>query len=97
MIIDVKEYLLNKIGHTSWYGESNHDSLSSANLAKVDSLLYEVEQLREELISLLNEHIVYNKGNGSSEQLHKQAKTIRAKHIIEEITHSTLNSLWGDE
>jgi len=98
MNINIKEYLLNKIGHTSWYGESNHDSKSLINLDKVDKALYEIEELREELISLLNEHIMYNKANGSSTQLHKQAKAIREKHIIKEFTHSSFDNLWnGDE
>lgn len=91
-MIDIKEYLMDKIGHTDWYGESQHDSISSENLDKVDKLLYGVEEFREELISKLNDHITYRKGNGSSEHLHKKAKEIRRKHIIKEFTHTDFES-----
>lgn len=96
-MIDIKEYLLNKIGHTDWYGETNHDDTSSNNLDKLDNLLYEVEEFREELISRLNEHIIYRPGNASSNHLHKKAKAIRQKHIIKEFTETDFDNYWDGE
>lgn len=94
MNINIKDYLVEKIGHTDWYGESNHDNKSYNNLDKLDSLLYEIEDLREELIGLLNEHINYRKGNASATSLHKKAKAIRGKHIIKEFTHTDFEEYW---
>lgn len=96
MNIDIKEYFLNQIGNTEWYGESNHDNESSKNLDKVDQLLFEIENFREELISILNQHITYRKGNASSEHLHKKAKSIREKHIIKEFTHTDFESYFEE-
>ena len=97
MTINITECLLNYIGNTDWHGESNLDDLSSINLDKLDEVLNETEKFREELISLLNQHIVYRKGNGSSEHLHKKAKAIRKKHIIKEFTHTDFEKYFEGE
>ncbi len=94
MNIDIKEYLINLIGDTSWYGESQHDDISSQNLDKLDSILYEIEDLREILLSRLKDHILYRKGNASSEHLHKKAKSIMEKHVMKEFTHTDFDEYW---
>ena len=94
MIIDIKELLLNYVGETSWWGESNHDSKSLENLDKLEQLLSETEEFREQIISKLNEHIVYNKHNGSANDLHNKAMTIREKHIIKEFTNTNFEKYW---
>lgn len=97
MKIDIKEYLMNYIGHTDWYGESNYDNESCYNLSKLDKVLTEIENLREELLLKLTKHINFRKGNYSSEQLHKQAKEIMSRHIIKEFTHTDFDKYWENE
>lgn len=97
MIIDIRTYLLNYIGPTNWYGESRQDDMSSANLDKLDEIMTELEELREVLISELEDHIVYRKGNASAEHLHKKAKSIMKKHIIKEFTHTDFEQYWESD
>lgn len=94
MIIDIRQYLLNYIGSTSWQGETRHDGIASNNLDKLDDILTEIEELREILIEQLTEHIIYRKGNASAEHLHKKAKRIMEKHIIKEFTHTNFEQYW---
>lgn len=97
MVIDIKEYLLNYVGHTDWWGESNYDDVSSYNLNKLDEILTEIEELREELKSKLTDHIVYRKENASSKHLHDKAKMIMERHIIKEFTHTDFKKYWEDD
>jgi ubiquitin C-terminal hydrolase len=97
MTLDIKELLLNYAGDTSWWGESNHDEISSKNLDKLELLLSETEEFREQIISKLNEHITYNKNNGSSKGLHDKAKRIREKHILKEFIHTDFEKYWESE
>lgn len=94
MIINIRTYLLDYIGNTSWHGESNYDDISSRNLDKLDDALNEIEDLREELLCKLAEHVTYRKGNASAEHLHKKAKSIMKKHIIKEFTHTDFEQYW---
>ena len=96
MNIDIREYLLNYIGSTSWQGETRHDNISSSNLDKLDEVLTELEDLREILLFELLEHKIYRKGNASAEHLHKKAKKIMEKHIIKEFTHTDFERFWEE-
>ena len=96
MIIDIREYLLNYIGSTSWQGETRHDDISSNNLDKLEEVLTEIENLREVLWSELLDHRIYRKGNASAEHLHKKAKTIMRKHIIKEFTSTDFEKYWEE-
>ena len=96
MIIDIREYLLNYIGSTSWRGETRHDDISSSNLDKLDEILTELEDLREILLSELLDHKIYRKGNASAEYLHKKAKKIMKKHIIKEFTYTDFEKYWEE-
>lgn len=96
MIIDIKKYLLDYIGSTSWQGETIHDNISSDNLDKLDKILTEIETLREILIEQLTDHRIYRKGNASAEYLHKKAKRIMKKHLIKEFTHTNFENYWEE-
>ena len=80
MKIDLLEYLGNKIGDTSWYGETNHDNISARNMETLDNVLTEIEYIRDYLLTRLYEHENYRKGNASAEHLHKLAMNILEKH-----------------
>ena len=80
MKIDLLEYLENKIGDTSWYGETNHDSESAQNMLILDSILTDIEDIRDNLLSKLYEHQNYREGNASAEHLHRLAMRILEKH-----------------
>ena len=96
-MIDIKEYLLQQLGHTDWYGESNHDDKSLSNMERLDLLLTDVEEFRDELISRLEEHISYRHGNYSAEKLHNKAKAIRSRHIIKEYTDTDFEKYWEED
>lgn len=96
MSIDLEEYLDNKIGHTDWYGETRYDNKSSENMDKLDETLDEIEMLREHLLSKLKDHLYYNKGNASAENLHKKAKEIMSKHIIKEFATIDFENYWEE-
>ncbi len=80
MKIDLLEYLGNKIGDTSWYGETNHDNISARNMEVLDSVLNDIEYIRDYLLTRLYEHKDYRQGNASAEHLHKLAMSILEKH-----------------
>ncbi len=80
MKVDLLEYLENKIGDTSWYGETYHDNKSASNMMILDSILTDIEDLKENLLSRLYEHEDYRQGNASAEHLHKLAMNILEKH-----------------
>lgn len=97
MTIDIEEYILNEIGHTNWHGETNYDNKSYENLQKLDKYLYELEDIRNTLISLLVEHNNNsNKGNFSKNMLRQKAKNIMKEHIIKEFTVTDFDKFWGD-
>ena len=96
MNIDIKEYLLDYIGSTSWQGETRHDDISSDNLDKLDKILTEIETLREILIEQLTDHRIYRKGNASAEHLHKKAKRIMEKHLINEFSNIDFEKYWEE-
>lgn len=87
MHIDVKQYILDRIGSTSWAGESNHDKEALIGLYNIESILSELEDIREELFNLLKEHKEYRKGNYSAEQLHNAAGKILLKFINQDIVN----------
>ena len=80
MKIDLLEYLENKIGDTSWHGETNHDNVSAENMGTLDRVLTDLENIRENLLSKLYEHENYRVGNASAEHLHFIAMKILRKH-----------------
>ena len=80
MQINLLEYLENKIGDTSWHGETNHDNVSADNMMMLDSILTDLEDVRENLLSRLYEHEEYKKGNASAEYLHKLAMSVLEGH-----------------
>ena len=80
MKIDLLEYLGNKIGDTSWYGETNHDNISARNMETLDKILTEIEYIRAYLLTKLYDHEDYRKGNASAEHLHRLAMSILEKH-----------------
>lgn len=97
MTIDIKEYILNEIGHTNWHGETNYDNESYENLQKLDNYLYELEDIRSSLLNLLTEHNDNsNKGNFSKDMLKQKAKNIMKRHIIQEFTFIDFDKFWGD-
>ena len=96
MKIDIRDYIINDIGNTSWWGETNHDNNSLDNMNKIDRYLTFIENLREELLELLYEHNDNsNLHNYSKLELKKKAKAIRQKHIIKEYTHTDFDEYWG--
>lgn len=97
MNIDIKEYLKKYIGHTDWYGESEYDNESCYNLSKLDKVLTEIEDLREELLLKLEKHRNYRKDNQSAKLLHEQAKGIMSRHLIKEFTHIDFEQYWESE
>lgn len=97
MIIDIRTYLLDYIGHTDWYGENEYDNESCYNLLKLDKVLTEIEDLREQLLLKLEKHKNFRKGNKSAESLHRQAKEIMKKHIIKEFTHTDFEQYWESD
>ena len=80
MKIDLLEYLENKIGDTSWYGETYHDDKSADNMIILDNILTDIEDIRDNLLSKLYEHQNYREGNASAEHLHRLAMRILEKH-----------------
>lgn len=97
MNIDIKDYLIKYIEHADWYGETEYDNESCYNLSKLDKVLTEIEDLRENLLLKLEKHKNYRKGNKSAELLHKQAKDIMSRHIIKEFTHTDFEQYWENE
>ena len=97
MNIDVEKYIMDDIGHTDWHGETNYDNESLKNLNKLDSYLYILEDIRQQLILKLKEHIRYRKGNASAELLHEKAKHIMGEHLIKEFTHTDFNQYWEED
>lgn len=93
----IEEYLDLKIGSTSWAGETNHDNESLDNLSKVDDCLSEIENIRELLLSRLDDHINYRKGNASAESLHKYAKRIRERHIVNDFPDNDFEQIWEQD
>lgn len=80
MKIDLLEYFENKIGDTSWYGETYYDDRSADNMMILDNILTDIEDIRDHLLSKLYEHEDYRKGNASAEHLHRLAMNILEKH-----------------
>ena len=98
MKIDLLDYILKDIGDTDWWGEANHDNKSSENLSKLDTYLTELENIREELLQKLYNHIHYRKGNGRAESLHYKAKSIDKKHMLEEyVNDEEFEEFWENE
>ena len=98
MKIDLLDYILKDIGDTDWWGETNHDHKSSENLSKLDTYLTELENIREELLRKLFNHIHYRKGNGSAESLHYKAKSIDKKHMLKEyVNDEGFEEFWENE
>lgn len=83
MNINIKDYLLDFIGDIGWHGDSHYDSESAINMEKADKVLFELESIRDEILSALNDHKVYREGNGSAEHLHSLAGKILYKHLEE--------------
>ena len=80
MKIDLLEYLGNKIGDTAWHGETCRDNISARNMETLDSVLTDIEYIRDYLLTRLCEHKDYRQGNASAEHLHKLAMNILEKH-----------------
>jgi len=97
MNINLEQYILNEIGDTSWWGDSEHDAQSEVNLMKLNNVLNDVENLRDHLLSLLYAHRNFNKGNASAESLHRIAKKIAKQHIIKEFTVDNFDEYWDGE
>ena len=98
MTINIKDYILNSIGSTSWAGESNHDNESSTNLWRLDMWLTYIEGIRDELLSQLNEHRYYREGNASAEHLHSKAGRILKNHLCyvnyDQMTDDEFDEYW---
>lgn len=96
MLIDIKEYILNSVGDTTYHGNTELDEKSLFNLTSVDLYLTYVEQLRQELLDKLYEHRKYNKDDLSSLVLHESAKRIAKRHVIKEFTHTNFDNYWRE-
>lgn len=83
MNINIKDYLLDFIGDIGWHGDSHYDSESAINMEKADKVLFELESIRDEILSALDDHKVYREGNGSAEHLHYLAGKILYRHLEE--------------
>lgn len=96
MNINIKEYILNEIGDTRWHGETHSDNDSYENMAKIDEYLTIIEDIRGKLLSKLEEHKNYRKGNYSAEMLHEKAKKIFDKHIINEFANEDFDEYFNN-
>lgn len=101
MQIDIKEYLLNYIGDISWYGETNHDNRAADNMTKADKVLELLEDIQSTIISELDDHQMYRKGNASAEMLHIKAGHILKNHRCYQdwpsITEEDFKEYWDGE
>lgn len=101
MKIDIKEFLINYIGHLDWYGETNHDNQSADNMVKADDILDMLEDIRDDILYALDDHRNYRKGNASAEMLHEKAGKIVKKHRqfynYTELTDEEFKEYWDGE
>lgn len=95
MKIDIKEYLLNYIGHIDWHGETNYDNKSRENMEKAELILNEIEDIRDIIMSSLWEHKDYNIGNASAEMLHKKAERILRRRCLYDGSINEFNRDWS--
>lgn len=101
MQIDIKKFLLDYIGSTSWAGETNHDNESVINMGKADGVLAVLEDIKSEIISELDEHRYYRKGNASAEMLHEKAGKVLQKYRCyqdyDQMTKEQFKEYWDGE
>lgn len=101
MQIDIKEFLLNYIGDTSWAGETNHDNESLLNMNKADGVIASLEAIISTIISDLDDHKEYRKGNASAEMLHDKAGSILKKYRCypdyNQMTEEQFKEYWNGE